>query len=585
VIGRRKELTGRRKDGSVFPLELAVNEMVDDDGSTFIGVIRDMTDQKAAERELQDALEAARAAAQTKSRFLANMSHEIRTPLNAVLGLAQIGMRNSVGSPAGVAFGNIATAGEHLLGVINDILDLSKIEAGKLKIERRPFALLATIDRLVSFVSHRAEEKGLSLIVVLAPDLPQWVTGDGLRVAQILTNLLSNAVKFTTVGEVSLRVTRDGDDTCFLVSDTGIGMGTEHLARLFGAFEQADSSITRTHGTGLGLAISLDLARMMGGDIGVESRPGAGSAFSLSLPLPAADAPEHAAEPYSTAGSGLAGVSVLAADDVEVNRLVLEDLLRHEGARIVLAGDGRQVLERLEQQGALAFDVVLMDVQMPVMDGLQATRRIREIAPGLPVIGVTAHALSEERDNCLGAGMVDVVTKPIDLKTLVEAIRRQVRMPVAGMPAAVAIAGPQSNIPASQSEPVPSVTAALPPAPAASAPEGPIDWPALLGRFNGRAAFVMKLAVSVGEHHADTAAELRTAAKNSDRETLIFMAHSLKGIGGNLEARGLNQLARNLEAALRAGEEIEPARVEELAGALEAVLAELAGGNGQREGS
>ncbi len=288
IVGQRRHVEGRRKDGSLFAIELAVNEMVDDDGSTFIGLIRDMTSQKAAERDLQAALDAARTATQTKARFLANMSHEIRTPLNAVLGLAQIGMRNSAGSPAGIAFGNIATAGEHLLGVINDILDASKIEAGKLRIEQRPFALIATIDRMVSFVTHRAEEKDLTLVVTLAPDLPQWVAGDGLRLAQILTNLLSNAIKFTAAGEVSLRVARDGDDTWFLVSDTGIGMDEEHLARLFQPFEQADSSTTRTHGgTGLGLAISLDLARMMGGDISVESRPGAGSTFTLRLPLPA----------------------------------------------------------------------------------------------------------------------------------------------------------------------------------------------------------------------------------------------------------------------------------------------------------
>jgi hypothetical protein len=186
---------------------------------------------------------------------------------------------------------------------------------------------------------------------------------------------------------VSLRVARDGDDTWFLVSDTGIGMDEEHLARLFQPFEQADSSTTRTHGgTGLGLAISLDLARMMGGDISVESRPGAGSTFSLRLPLPTTVAPEHPAGPLSTEGPGLSGLSILAADDVEINRLVLEDLLKHEGARVVFAENGRQAIERLERQGVTAFDVVLMDVQMPVMDGLQATRRICEIAPALPVI-------------------------------------------------------------------------------------------------------------------------------------------------------------------------------------------------------
>ncbi|MDP2812064.1 MAG: PAS domain S-box protein, partial [Rhodocyclaceae bacterium] len=424
IVGRRREVEARRKNGSLFAIELAVNEMVDDLGSTFIGVIRDMTVQKAAEHQLQAALGAARIATQAKGRFLANMSHEIRTPLNAVLGLAQIGMRDGAGSPAGQTFDRIARAGEHLLGVINDILDFSKIEAGKLQVEQQPFALLAAIDGVVSFVAGRAEAKGLALSVDLAPDLPQWVAGDGLRLAQILTNLLSNAIKFTASGEVRLRVERDGDDTWFRVIDTGIGMSEEQLARLFQPFEQADSSTTRTYGgTGLGLAISVDLARLMGGDITVDSRPGAGSSFTLRLPLPAVAAPEHPAGQPSTEGPGLSGVSVLAADDVDINRLVLEDLLVHEGAHVVFAENGQQALERLEQAGVTAFDVVLMDVQMPVMDGFEATRRIRAIAPALPVVGLTAYALAEEREKCLAAGMADVVTKPINIRVLVAAIR------------------------------------------------------------------------------------------------------------------------------------------------------------------
>jgi PAS domain S-box-containing protein len=589
IVGQRRHVEGRRKDGSLFAIELAVNEMVDDDGSTFIGLIRDMTSQKAAEGDLQAALDAARTATQTKARFLANMSHEIRTPLNAVLGLAQIGMRNSAGSPAGIAFGNIATAGEHLLGVINDILDASKIEAGKLRIEQRPFALIATIDRMVSFVTHRAEDKGLTLIVTLAPDLPQWATGDGLRLAQILTNLLSNAIKFTAAGEVSLRVARDGDDTWFLVSDTGIGMDEEHLARLFQPFEQADSSTTRTHGgTGLGLAISLDLARMMGGDISVESRPGAGSTFSLRLPLPTTVAPEHPAGPLSTEGPGLSGLSILAADDVEINRLVLEDLLKHEGARVVFAENGRQAIERLERQGVTAFDVVLMDVQMPVMDGLQATRRICEIAPALPVIGVTAHALSEERENCLAAGMVDVVTKPIDIKLLVQAIRRQVRVRDPKAPAgAVHAVGGEAAIPVrgelvEPQLPPPSGPSTNPGRTASFSSHCPIDWPALLARFNGREAFVRKLAASVREHHADTPVQLRAVAQSGDRDALTFTAHSLKGIGGNLEARRLHEMAKAIEVTVRTDGAIAPERVEALAAELESVLAELATADQQK---
>lgn len=269
--------------------------------------------------------------------------------------------------------------------------------------------------------------------VTVDPLLPAWVEGDALRVQQILLNLLANAVKFTDAGEVSLSVAREGKLTLFRVSDTGIGMAESVIARLFRPFEQADSSTTRKcGGTGLGLAISKSLATMMNGSIEVESRPGAGSVFTLALPLPEARAPAIREEtPAVVPGHPLEGLRILAAEDVEINRLVLEDILVHAGASVVFAGNGCQVLERLDEYGAAAFDAVLMDVQMPEMDGYEATRRLAVQAPGLPVIGLTAHALEEERDNALAAGMVEHVTKPINPAVLAAAIRRHVERPPA----------------------------------------------------------------------------------------------------------------------------------------------------------
>ncbi|MGA7178441.1 MAG: PAS domain S-box protein [Thiobacillaceae bacterium] len=376
--------------------------------------------------ELERARIGAEHLAQVKSEFLANMSHEIRTPLNAVLGFAQIGQRESKGRKSQEHFHRIMDAGQLLLGIINDVLDFSKIEAGKLSVDSSPFQLSPVIVNAASLMAGAAKQKGLTYTVDAAPDLPEWVMGDSQRLQQILVNLLSNAVKFSEQGEVRLRVAREGDDICFKVIDTGIGISEEQIARLFNQFEQADSSTTRKYGgSGLGLAISRKLARMMGGEITVDSAPGAGSAFTLRLRLPAAS-PNLEVHTGKTVEHGprLAQLRILAAEDVEVNQLILEDMLVHEGAQVVFADNGQQALERLEEAGVTAFDVVLMDVQMPLMDGHEAARRMRELAPQLPIIGLTAHALAEERQKCLAAGMVDCATKPIDIDTLVNVIRK-----------------------------------------------------------------------------------------------------------------------------------------------------------------
>jgi len=380
--------------------------------------------------ELERARDEAQRLAQVKSNFLANMSHEIRTPLNAVLGFAGIGMRDSIGLPGQVQFERILNAGEHLLHVINDILDLSRIESGKFVVESRAFALRGVLADASSFVIVAARSKGLAYHCEIADDVPNWVRGDALRLQQILVNLLSNAVKFTEQGHVRLGVTAesDGRDTvCFVVDDTGIGVDAGQAARLFEPFEQADNSTTRAHGgAGLGLAICKRLADLMGGSIAVTGTPGSGSCFTLRLPLPPSSLEQLPAMPAAERGR-LPGVRLLAAEDDEVNRILLEELLRHEGAEVLFAEDGHQAVQRLDEHGAAAFDAILMDVQMPVLDGYEATRRIRDMHPELPVIGLTAHALPEARRLCLEAGMVEHVAKPIDMAELVAAIRRHVR--------------------------------------------------------------------------------------------------------------------------------------------------------------
>ena len=394
--------------------------------------VRNITDRHSLEADRERARLGAVELANAKSEFLANMSHEIRTPLNGLLGLAQIGLRDTLDARMTNTFAAILNSGRLLLGIVNDVLDFSKIEVGKLHVEERPIAPRALAEEAVALLRDRAREKEIGLELAFDPTLPHRCLGDALRTQQVLVNLLSNAIKFTETGGVDVWVgTEPGDDgqqMVYRVTDSGIGIAPEHLKHLFDAFQQADTSTTRRFGgTGLGLAISRRLAELMGGVVQVRSQPGLGSVFELRLPFLAAPAgePEHAPDsPWGDSPRRLDGVRVLVAEDNEVNQLVLERALEIEGATTTIVGDGRQAVNRVLADGRSAYDVVLMDIQMPEMDGYEATRRILELAPDLPVIGQTAHAMLDERRECLAAGMVDHIAKPIDFRRLVDMIMR-----------------------------------------------------------------------------------------------------------------------------------------------------------------
>jgi PAS domain S-box-containing protein len=412
-------------DGHPVPVMYSTHPIIRD-GKTIGAVtsVVDMSSQRAAAEAREQALLAAEHLARVRSEFLANMSHEIRTPLNGVLGFAEIGYRNCEDSAkARNAFDKIRASGQRLLGVINDVLDFSKIEAGKLSIEQTEVKIAEVIEHTVDLVRDRAEAKGLALRVELTPDLPGYCLSDPLRLGQVLLNVLSNAVKFTEQGGVTLSVSRQAERLCFRVVDTGIGMSEDQLADLFKPFQQGDASATRRFGgTGLGLAISKRIVELMHGSIVVDSRSGLGTTVEFSLPfIPCV--PSAAPPPAEYGTRPLAGLTFLVAEDEEINRTILEDNLIEDGARVVVVTNGREAVERIARDGHSTFDFVLMDIQMPEMDGYEATRQIKAIAPELPIIAQTAHAFSEERERCLAAGMIGHLAKPIDLQALLQLVR------------------------------------------------------------------------------------------------------------------------------------------------------------------
>ena len=492
------------------------------------------------EKVIVDALKQAEQANRVKSQFLANMSHEIRTPLNTVLGLAQLGKLTGHDPEARDRFRFIQSSGQHLLGIINEILDLSKLDAGKLRIESIPFELVDNVNDALNYVRETAHARKLSLIVEYDPDLPVWVMGDPHRLRQILVNLLGNAVKFTQQGEVRLGVHSANTQICFTVIDTGIGMDSAQISQIFMAFEQADGTTTRRFGgTGLGLAISRDLAELMGGTITAESVPGHGSTFHLCLPLTKTEQPEnYTSSDMQAAGERLAGLRVMAVDDDELNRMVLREMLEYEGATVVLAENGQQALDRLEEVGSSAFDIVIMDVQMPVMDGYKTTQHIHAIAPSLPVVGLTAHAMVEEGMRCMAAGMVAHLTKPVDIDHLATVLLQQ--LPIKRKPNKYAIPGvvPTGNprtVEGSQQDSLPG-----------------IDVDGALKNLKCDLPTFKKILMTFYRQRRNNCDEITTLLAQGDIKQTRELIHGIRGSSGYLGAWKLHREAVAMEDACKA---------------------------------
>ncbi len=516
---RNYELTMRALDGAETVVSYNATTIYDR-ARTLQGVFaaaRDVTESKQLEAALQQAKAMAETASSAKSDFLASMSHEIRTPMNVIVGIAELLAKTPLSPDQDRYVQIFRRAGDNLLNLINDILDLSKVEASQLDLECTGFSLTDLIEKVREMVAVRASEKGLSLVCEVAPEVPIGLVGDPTRLRQVLLNLLGNAIKFTESGEVALRVTPATATSPpgmlrFTISDTGIGIPSEKLGAIFEQFTQADSSTTRKYGgSGLGLTISKRLVEFMGGRISVESRVGKGSEFSFAVPLALWEgATRRAAVTVDTGPApALPALNILLVEDSPDNRIITMAFLRHTPYRIDVAGNGAIAFEKFTEG---SYDLVLMDRQMPVMDGLTATRHIRawekdnQRAP-TPIIALTASALLGDREKCLAAGCTAFLTKPIKQDVLLQAIRE--------------------HSAASSSQP-------------SSAQD------AIVVRMN---PVLAKLIPGFLQHRRQDVITMRAALDDSDFECVGRLGHSMRGSGGAYGFQAITDIGMGLEMA------------------------------------
>lgn len=529
IIGIGREVVGLRKDGSQLPMRLAVGRMDLPGEQLFVGFVSDISDRHALEASLREAAEKAEQAAAAKTTFLANMSHEIRTPMNSIIGFTELLLQTRLDDTQRKHLQTVRQASKSLLRLINDILDTTKLEKGQFQLESLDFSLRAVAMQVESAMRLAAHAKQLEFRVDYPEELPEFYRGDQLRVLQILNNLVGNAIKFTETGRVELVFSQAEEGVHIQVRDTGIGMTDEQVELIFAPFSQADASISRRFGgTGLGTTIARQLAEQMGGSIDVESSPGAGSTFHVRLPLPVGQPTKNnRKEEWQTK---LPPLQVLIADDVPQNLELLGLTLQKHGHSVVMAADGEEAV-RLFRAGK--FDVVLMDMHMPRVDGLQACRLIREYErqnqrTSTPVIALTASVTAEDRQLARQAGMDGFAVKPLDVPAMLGEMARVLGLEGdakdGGQVAGSAAAKPESRV---------------------------IDWAngkILWGDETRHARAVASFLESVHEKYPTPVDPVV-----GDTQQLIFSLHGVRGAAGNLGLQRLAGISAELETQLRQG--------------------------------